>query len=54
MLTNEQVNALVVKMNAKVNLPILGEKAEAFIFRMAGINKRCSRRSGSISMYFPQ
>ena len=35
MLTNEQIDAVVVKINAKVNLPILGEKVEAAIFKMA-------------------
>lgn len=35
MLTNEQIEALVAKINAKINLPVLGEKAEMAIFRMA-------------------
>jgi len=35
MLTTEQIEAIVVKINAKINLPILGEKAEAFVFKMA-------------------
>lgn len=35
MLTTEQIESIVVKINAKINLPILGEKAEAFVFKMA-------------------
>ena len=35
MLTKEQIEVLVGKVNDKVNLPVLGEKSEAFLFRFA-------------------
>ncbi len=35
MLSSEQVDAITAKVNAKVNLPLLGERAEAAIFKMA-------------------
>jgi len=34
MLTNEQIDAVVAKINQKINLPVLGEKTEAVIFKM--------------------
>lgn len=35
MLSSEQIDAVTAKVNAKVNLPLLGERAEAAIFKMA-------------------
>lgn len=37
MLTNEQVDFIANKINEKINLPILGEKAEFFILKKAVI-----------------
>jgi hypothetical protein len=34
-LTNDQINKIVEKINAKINLPVLGEKAEAIILKFA-------------------
>ena len=35
MLTEAQIDLLVKKVNDKINLPILGEKGEAFLFKFA-------------------
>ena len=34
MLTTQQVEAIATKVNAKVNVPVIGEKFEFFIFKM--------------------
>ena len=34
MLSNEQIDTVVAKINQKINLPVLGEKTEAVIFKM--------------------